>query len=94
MLSSKETINLKHQTRTRGSHEFTTELGRSSGYCAVCKIDFASTGKTFKAPRIASACRRCGIVGQCSNVCGDVVAFGFRLVSQDDWELLAAGDRE
>lgn len=88
MLTSKETINLKHQTRTRGSHEFTTELGSPDGYCAVCKIDFTPTGKTFREPRMASACRRCGIVGQCSSVCGDVVSFGFRLISDRDWSMI------
>jgi hypothetical protein len=93
-LTTAETIALKHWTRTRGSHVFTTELGKSSGYCAICKIDFKSKGKTFKEPRIAGPCYRCGIVGQCSTVCGDVVAFGFRLVSNDGWDLFATGEAE
>jgi hypothetical protein len=93
-LSTSETIFLKHWTRTRGSHDFTTEVGKSSGYCSICKIDFKSKSKNFKEPRIAGPCYRCGIVGQCSSVCGDVVAFGFRLVSPNGWDLFATGDEE
>ncbi len=94
MLSTKESINLKHYTRTRGKHDFATAAGKPAGYCVVCSIDFTPTEKGFVEPRIAGPCRWCGIVGQCGSVCGDVVALGFRLVSPDGFDLFATGEVE
>ena len=93
-LSKEETISLKHWTRTRGKHEFALEADKPNSYCSICRIDFASKGKAMKEPLLAGPCYRCGIVGQCGSVCGDVVAFGFRLVNADNWDLFATGESE